>query len=90
MPTKMKITLSATAIICSAIISSVSAQAMPAKIFSIAPNLIGAESVVKSDGIMTISGYHWVNPYYRKDGTFVRGHMRGNPDGFCWNNLGGC
>ena len=36
------------------------------------------------------SGYHWVNPYLRNDGTFVTGHWRSNPDGFCWNNLSGC
>ena len=38
----------------------------------------------------TVAGTHWVNPYFRKDGTFVRGYLRTNPDGFCWNNFSGC
>ena len=37
-----------------------------------------------------VAGTHWVSPYFRKDGTFVRGHLRTNPDGFCWNNFSGC
>lgn len=26
-----------------------------------------------------MAGYHHVNSYYRKDGTYVRGHTRRNP-----------
>ena len=32
----------------------------------------------------------WVNPYVRSNGSSVRGHYRTSPDGYCWNNLGGC
>jgi hypothetical protein len=32
-------------------------------------------------------GYHYVRPYYRHDGTPVRGHYRSNPDGNPYNNL---
>ncbi len=28
----------------------------------------------------------WVNPYTRRDGTFVPGHYRSNPDGNPYNN----
>lgn len=28
----------------------------------------------------------WVNPYVRKDGTYVGGHYRSNPDGNPYNN----
>ena len=30
----------------------------------------------------------YVNPYYRKDGTYVRGHYRSSPDGIKSNNYG--
>lgn len=40
--------------------------------------------------IQKTSGIHWVDPYFRADGTFVMGHLRSNPDGICWNNLNGC
>ena len=30
----------------------------------------------------------WVNGYYRKNGTYVRGHYRSNPDGIKSNNYG--
>ena len=33
---------------------------------------------------------HYVKPYVRSDGTYVRGHMRTNPNGVCWDNLNGC
>ena len=87
-----KKTLTATAIILSATAASMTANAMPTKILSvaIAPDLINIEKNIHVDGFTKISGYHWVNPYFRNDGTFVRGHMRGNPDGFCFNNLSGC
>ena len=32
----------------------------------------------------------YVDGYYRRDGTYVRPHVRSNPDGNCWNNYGGC
>jgi len=87
---KFKKTLTATAIILSATSASMTANAMPTKVLSIAPDLINIEKNIHVDGFTKISGYHWVNPYFRNDGTFVRGHMRGNPDGFCFNNLSGC
>jgi hypothetical protein len=31
-------------------------------------------------------GYHFVNGYYRWDGTYVIGHFRTNPDDSFWNN----
>lgn len=30
----------------------------------------------------------YVEGYYRKDGTYVRPHIRSNPDGVKWNNYG--
>ena len=90
MPISFKRTLVAAAIILSASSISMSANAMPAKVLSIAPDLLNIEKNIHVDGLTKISGYHWVNPYFRNDGTFVRGHMRGNPDGFCFNNLSGC
>ena len=87
---KFKKTLTATAIILSATAASMTANAMPTKILSIAPDLINREKNIHVDGCTKISGYHWVNPYFRSDGTYVSGHMRGNPDGFCYNNLSGC
>lgn len=32
-------------------------------------------------------GYHYVRPYVKQDGTFVNGHMQGNPDEYKYNNL---
>ena len=29
-----------------------------------------------------------VKGYYRKDGTYVRPHIRSSPDGYKWNNYG--
>ena len=85
-----KKTLTATAVILSAAATSMTANAMPTKILSIAPDLINIEKNSHVGGFTKISGYHWVNPYFRSDGTYVSGHMRGNPDGFCYNNLSGC
>ena len=31
-------------------------------------------------------GYHYVQPYFRYDGTFVGGHYQTNPDGNIYNN----
>lgn len=31
-------------------------------------------------------GYHFVYPYLRRDGIYVRGHMKTNPDYRFWNN----
>ena len=39
---------------------------------------------------LNVAGTLWVSPHFRMDGTFVRGHLRTNPDGFCWNNFSGC
>ena len=41
-------------------------------------------------GAIQVSGYHWVKPHYRSNGSFVNGYMRSNPDGYCWNNISGC
>ena len=41
-------------------------------------------------GFQKISGYTYVKPYFRRDGTFVQGHLRTNPDGYCFNNFSGC
>ena len=30
----------------------------------------------------------YVDGYYRSDGTYVRPHIRSNPDGYKWNNYG--
>jgi hypothetical protein len=30
----------------------------------------------------------YVGGYYRKDGTYVRPHVRSSPDGYKWNNYG--
>ena len=87
---KFKKTLTTTAIILSATAASMTANAIPVKVLSIAPDLINIEKNIHLDGFTKISGYHWVNPYFRSDGTYVSGHMRGNPDGFCYNNLSGC
>jgi hypothetical protein len=32
------------------------------------------------------AGDVWVDPYYRSDGTYVRGHHRSTPDSNPWNN----
>jgi hypothetical protein len=31
-------------------------------------------------------GEHWVNGYYRRDGTYVRGHWQTNADNSFFNN----
>jgi hypothetical protein len=31
-------------------------------------------------------GHHWVDGYYRRDGTYVRGHYHTNPDNSFYNN----
>jgi|GEM_PF-4060330 hypothetical protein len=36
------------------------------------------------------TGYHWVNPYTKSDGTSVQGHWRSNPNGTCLDNIRGC
>jgi len=38
----------------------------------------------------TNSNRHWVNSYYRADGTYVPGHWRSNPNGTCLDNINGC
>ena len=38
----------------------------------------------------TNSNQHWVNSYYRADGTYVPGHWRSNPNGTCLDNINGC
>jgi hypothetical protein len=90
MPINFKRTLAAAAIILCAASTSIPANAMPAKVLSIAPDLLNIEQNANGGSFTKVSGYHWVNPYFRSDGTFVRGHMRGNPDGLCFNNLSGC
>lgn len=70
--------------------TALNANALDAKIFTIGPQLGEVTSISSEGNLHKASGYHWVRPYFRRDGTFVQGHMRGNPDGFCWNNLSGC
>ncbi len=36
------------------------------------------------------AGTHWVNGYTKSNGTYVQGHYRSNPDGYCYNNIRGC
>lgn len=43
--------------------------------FSLLPSLLFAKDV-------------YVKGYYRKDGTYVRPHVRSAPDGYKWNNYG--
>jgi hypothetical protein len=43
--------------------------------FSLLPSLLLAKDV-------------YVKGYYRKDGTYVRPHVRSSPDGYKWNNYG--
>lgn len=38
--------------------------------------------------VCVFAGDVWVNPYYRSDGTYVRGHYRSSPDGIRSNNYG--
>ena len=52
--------------------------------------ILAALAVLTFAEVAAAGGYHYVRPYVRQDGTFVQGHMRGNPDGYCFNNLGGC
>jgi len=42
-------------------------------------NYYGSDSYNSSDDV-------WVNGYYRKDGTYVKGHWRSGPDGNPYNN----
>jgi len=52
--------------------------------------LIAALAVLAFAEVAAAGGYHYVRPHYRDNGSFVPGHMQGNPDGYCFNNLGGC
>jgi len=45
-------------------------------------------TIVTFLGLCTLSYAGWVRGYYRRDGTYVRGHYRSNPDGIKWNNYG--
>ena len=74
------------AIISTVCLGSLSANAASVKPVTIPPinSEIGVASSIK------VSGYHWVKPHYRSNGSFVNGYMRSNPDGYCWNNLSGC
>lgn len=36
----------------------------------------------------TVMADVYVGGYYRSDGTYVRPHIRSNPDGIKWNNYG--
>lgn len=48
--------------------------------------LIFTVAIVLLTASVTFAG--WVNGYYRKDGTYVRGHYRSSPDNYKWNNYG--
>jgi hypothetical protein len=39
-----------------------------------------------SADVLQAQGYHYVRGYTRRDGTYVTGHYRTNPDGIFWNN----
>jgi len=49
--------------------------------------LIGA-LVLVFFSVAAFAGDVFVRGYYRKDGTYVRPHIRSSPDGFKWNNYG--
>lgn len=49
--------------------------------------ILFAAAIVAAPLAAHAGGYHWVRPYTRDDGTYVQGHMQGNPDGNPWNNL---
>ena len=45
-------------------------------------------SVFLFTSVWAFAGDVWVDPYYRSNGTYVRGHYRSAPDGQKWNNYG--
>ena len=45
-------------------------------------------TVFFASSVCAFAGDVWVNPYYRSDGTYVRGHYRSSPDGIKSNNYG--
>jgi hypothetical protein len=46
-------------------------------------NLLVSDS---SEGVLMAQGYQYVRPYTRRNGTYVPGHYRTNPDGNVYNN----
>lgn len=51
-----------------------------------APNQLSLQNDSNSNGIVFAQGYHYVRPHVRKNGTYVPGHYRTNPDGNRFNN----
>ena len=73
------------------IVASILSATSFANAAQIAPLKIDSFSETnQANGFVEISGYHWVKPHFRSNGSFVNGYMRSNPDGYCWNNLSGC
>ena len=43
-------------------------------------------AIIAAIGLSTVSADVYVNPYFKKNGTYVQGHYRSNPDGNFYNN----
>jgi len=50
------------------------------------PKQLSLKTIGNDIGILLARGYHYVRPYMRKDGTYVGGHYRTNPDKSTSNN----
>lgn len=48
--------------------------------------VVAALMALAVPGVAAAQGQHWVNGYYRSNGTYVQGHMQTNPDGNPYNN----
>ena len=51
---------------------------------------VAASAITSVVPAFAYGGYHYVRPYTTYNGVYHEGHMQGNPDGYCFNNLGGC
>jgi len=51
------------------------------------PNAFIEDELYEDTDSSESTGTHWVDSYYRDDGTFVEGYERSNPDGDLSNNL---
>jgi len=74
------------------LVASNLAQATPS-LASVSAHTMNATSLthtIESMELMQDVSYIYINPYFRSDGTYVRGHYRTTRDGYCWNNLSGC
>ena len=43
-------------------------------------------AIIAAIGLSTVSADVYVKPYFKKNGTYVQGHYRSNPDGNFYNN----